>query len=79
MPNQFRRDMITEAILSGKFDPQKAYMLFGMIEQLESGTTFYEVVAELETTFAHAPDILDIVDLASAWIRERQDVLRILF
>ena len=51
-------------------------MLIGIIGSLESGATLADVVAGLETKYKNAPEILDTLDMASSWIRARQDALQ---
>jgi hypothetical protein len=77
LPNQFRKDLITEAVIYEQFPAQRAYMLFGLLESLESGASLVEAVSSLETQYATDENVLETLDLASTWVRENQKQLQL--
>lgn len=78
MPNQFRVEMVYQSLERDEFSPEQSMVLLGMIGSLESGDTLLEVVQSLEAKFHSAADVLETIDLASSWIRSRQEELSIL-
>lgn len=77
LSNQFRKDLITESVLHEEFPPDRAYMLFGLVASLESGESLIEAIEGIERKHQNDEKILETLDLASAWIREKQSLLRL--